>query len=449
MWLRDAARKEELDDLDNPEYFPYRWGQAFWSYVCGRWGDHVVGSMLTTGATAGSPAVAIEKVLGVNGKELSEAWRAAIRETYRPILNATTPPSEIGRVVLRRSDGLGGDLNVGPAISPDGKWTAFLSERSLLSIDLFVADAATGRVLHKLTSIATDPHYSSLQFIHSAGAWDADSRRVAIATVTTGRPALAIFDAESGPKERELQIPELDEIFNPTWAPDGRAVAFAGMSRGLSDLYVFDLSTSALRQRTRDAFADLQPAWSPDGRRIAFATDRFSSRLNTLDIGPYRLALIDPDGGAVEPVAAFTSGKDLNPQGAPDSRALFFISDRDGIANLYLVTLDGEVSQITTVSTGNSGITGSSPALSVASRTGTAAFSVFDAGNYHVYTLDVGGLSSPRGAGPTLQPVEATGTGAPVAAMLPPLDRQASDVVALLADASYGLPAKQEYEVAQ
>ncbi len=159
--------------------------------------------------------------------------------------------------------------------------------------------------------------------------------------------------------------------------------------------------------------------------------------------------IYDPDGGAVEPVAAFTSGKDLNPEWAPDSRALFFISDRDGIANLYLVTLDGEVSQITTVSTGISGITGSSPALSVASRTGTAAFSVFDAGNYHVYTLDVGGLSSPGGAGPTLQPVEATGTGAPVAATLPPLDRQASDVVALLADASYGLPAKQEYEVAQ
>ena len=42
MWLRDAARQETLPaikDLDNPKYFPYRWGQAFWSYVGGRWGD--------------------------------------------------------------------------------------------------------------------------------------------------------------------------------------------------------------------------------------------------------------------------------------------------------------------------------------------------------------------------------------------------------------------------
>ena len=95
---------------------------------------------------------------------------------------------------------LGGDLNVGPAISPDGRWIAFLSERSLFSIDLFVAEASTGKVVQKLTSTATDPHFSSLQFIHSAGAWDADSRRIAIATVTSGRPALAIFDAAERPQ---------------------------------------------------------------------------------------------------------------------------------------------------------------------------------------------------------------------------------------------------------
>src|SRR6476469_1015835 len=49
MWLRDAARKEKLPtvkDLDNPKYFPYRWGQAFWAYVGGRWGHQVVRQML-------------------------------------------------------------------------------------------------------------------------------------------------------------------------------------------------------------------------------------------------------------------------------------------------------------------------------------------------------------------------------------------------------------------
>src|SRR6266545_2261251 len=68
MWLRDAARKEPLPsikDLDNPKYFPYRWGQAFWAYVGGRWGDQVVRDMLSTAARTGDWRVAIERVLGV------------------------------------------------------------------------------------------------------------------------------------------------------------------------------------------------------------------------------------------------------------------------------------------------------------------------------------------------------------------------------------------------
>ena len=40
--------------------------------------------------------------------------------------------------------------------------------------------------------------------------------------MTAGKPALAIFDAQSGDKEREIRMPDVDEIFNPTWAPDGQ-----------------------------------------------------------------------------------------------------------------------------------------------------------------------------------------------------------------------------------
>ena len=85
--------------------------------------------------------------------------------------------------------GLGAELNVGPSISPDGQWIAFLSTRSLFSADLYLAEAATGRIVRKLTSTATDPHVSSIQFIHSAGAWDSASRQIAVATVASGRAA--------------------------------------------------------------------------------------------------------------------------------------------------------------------------------------------------------------------------------------------------------------------
>jgi Tol biopolymer transport system component len=445
MWMRDAIRAETLppiDKLDSPEYFPYRWGQAFWAYVAGRWGDGVIPKMLSLGGAVGDYRIAIERVLGVKLDELSNDWHAALRKAYQPVLQSTTPPNEVGRVVLSGGGGLGGELNVGPAISPDGRWVSFLSERGLFSIDLFVADVSTGKVIHRLTSTASDPHLASLQFIHSAGSWAPDNRRLAVATVIEGQGALVIYDAQRGSKEQELKIEELDEIFNPSWAPDGRAVVFTGMSRGLTDLYVFDLEAAKLRRLTEDAYADIQPAWSPDGQAIAFATDRFTSNLDTLQIGNYTLGLIDVQSAAIRQAGAFTGGKNINPQWGPGG-ALFFISDRDGISNIYRMTVGSDaagITQLTSISTGVSGITATSPALSVATQAGMAMFSVYDGGNYNVHALEVGSATAAPG-------VTLTEVAEPAAGTLPPLDRVPSDVVTLLTDPSFGLPPSQQYDV--
>jgi hypothetical protein len=188
----------------------------------------------------------------------------------------------------------------------------------------------------------------------------------------------------------------------------------------------------------------MQPAWSPDGKRIAFATDRFSSDLNALSFGDYRLALIDPESGRIEQVRAFTSGKNINPQWTPDGRALLFISDRDGIPNLYRVALDsGDVAQLTHVGTGLSGITATSPALTVAAASGATAFSVYADGKYSIHLIDQPGQAArPGGTAPgTVGELPATNAGA-----LPPLDRKTSEVAALLQNSTFGLPAPTTYD---
>src|SRR5687767_9732050 len=53
MWMREAARRERLPDidkLDNPRYFPDRYGHALWAYIAGRYGDRAVGQMLRAAA---------------------------------------------------------------------------------------------------------------------------------------------------------------------------------------------------------------------------------------------------------------------------------------------------------------------------------------------------------------------------------------------------------------
>src|SRR6187397_1961201 len=55
MWMREAARREKLPyikDLEDPRYFPYRYGQALWAFIGGKYGDRAVGSLLRAAVAA-------------------------------------------------------------------------------------------------------------------------------------------------------------------------------------------------------------------------------------------------------------------------------------------------------------------------------------------------------------------------------------------------------------
>lgn len=435
MWMREAARREKLPnikDLDNPKYFPYRYGHALWAFIGGKYGDRAVGSLLRAGAVAKDYDEAFQAVLGVDAKELSTLWHDAEFQAYRPIAETTKMPASIARGVITTAGGRG-NLNVSPEISPDGTRVMFFSERDLFSVDLFLADVATGKIIRKVTDTATDPHFESLQFLGSAGAWDASSKRFVFPGVSKGQPVLTIVNVANGDREREIRIKELDEIFNPTWSADGQRIAFSGLVGGLNDLFVYDLSSDTLKRLTNDAFAELDPAWSPDGLRIAFATDRFTTDLEKLAPGRLRIAILDVASGDVREVAGFRDAKNMGPQWTSDGRGLIFLSDRQGVTNIYRVSLaGGEPTQLTNLLTGVSGITELSPAMSAAG--GRIIFSAYEEDGYNVYALET----------------EAQTTGSALvqlpryAGFLPPRTSAEGPVATALASSTAGLPPNAE-----
>src|SRR6476620_4341595 len=392
MWLRDAAERDNLPTIkqltNDPRFFPYRYGQALWAYVGGRWGDRAVVDVYRTSLRIGFEE-GIRRVLGISTDSLSKDWISATRRAYLPVLEGRTRPNGAGEAILQTGRKTG-DMNLAPTVSPDGKLVAFFARRSLFEIELFVADAQTGRVIKKLAGPTSDSHFDAISFISTAGAWSPNSDKFAFIAQSEGNHEIALLDVESGDIERRIRVPGVGSVSHIAWSPNGQTIAFSGMSGGISDLYLLDLTAGTVRQLTNDRNADLQPAWSPDGKTIAFATDRGATTdFTKMVFSPLQLATIDVATGQVSVFSPFTSGKHINPQYSPDGKSLFFIADQDGFSDIYRLELaSGAVSRVTRLSTGVSGITAISPAMTVAPTTGRMLFSVFQDQGYAVYALD-------------------------------------------------------------
>lgn len=413
MWIRDAARTEKglptIRQLGSSRYFPYRYGQALWAYIATRYGDAVFGQALRAlGPRTNDAELVLKAVLRIDPAQLSKDWHAAVRDSFATVATGKKDPDAYGEALVTRKK-QGGDLNVGPVLSPDGQRLAFLSERELFSVELFLQDTRTGDVTKRLSRAISDPHLESLQFISSAGSWDRAGHHFALGAVARGRAALMILDADGG-KQKEIAFPTLGEIYDPSYSPDGRSLVFSALAGGFTDLYRYDLESGSLTRLTQDAFADLQPSWSPDGRSIAFVTDRFSTRLDHLDAGNYRLATLDVETSAIEPLPWFDGAKNINPQWSADGKSVYFLSDRDGITNIYrLEVAAGSLFQLTDLLGGVSGITPLSPALSSAAADNRLAYSVYDEGRYEIYSIEaadtLAGRPVPAGEAPRLAEV--------------------------------------------
>lgn len=445
MWLRDASLRNDLPTLKqltrDSRYFPYRYGHALWAYVGGQWGDQAVAQVYRSSLRMGFEK-AIQRELGMTSDSLSKAWIARIRADYGPALVNRTSPKSAGKMVLGQ-DKKAGDMNLSPVQSPDGRYVAFFSRRGVFTVDLYVAEAATGKVVKRLTSPATNPHFDAVSFLYTAGAWSPDSRKFAYIVFADGDNEIVIADVESGRVERRIHPDEIGAMSTVAWSPDGRTLAVAGIAGGASDLFLYDLTTNALRRITNDRYAELHPSFSPDGRSLAFATDRGEdTRLDLLTFGEMRLAIADVASGDVTLLPVIAGAKMINPQWAPSGRSLLFVSDREGFSNIYRIDIaTGALAQVTNIATGVSGIASNSPAISVA-QSGRVMFSVFENQGYSVFSLeDAETAGTPVGGAIAMELA-----GGPNPALLPPLSAAGQgEVTRYLLDAVTGLPPDAAY----
>lgn len=438
MWMRDAVINNDVPrirDLNDFKYFPYRWGQAFWAYITGVYGDAAIRDLFMNTAKYGlEPAFAL--TLGTTTDSLSVQWQRSIRNYYGQWVVEGTKKDKDGKYETRTalkdyneklpgkqliSDKNSGSINIGPVVSPNGKYVTFLSEKNLFSIDLFLADAKTGKIIRKISSTSKDGHIDQFNAIESAGTWAPDNERFAFDVYERGRSILIIKNALKGRTVGRIDMPEVPAFSNPAWSPDGKTIVVTGLVNGQTDLYAYDIKTKKVRRLTNDVYSEILPSWNKDGSALAFSTDRLSmQRGRTNGVLTMNLAIMDMTTGQSEDIDIFQGADNLNPQFDKGGN-LLFLSNRDGFRNLYRYDqTTKKVYQMTNIGTGISGITPYAPALSVSEDRDRIVYTHFFNGDYTLWQARTEDFKS--------EAVE-TGSASLTAGILPPFRPGQRDVV--------------------
>ncbi len=146
------------------------------------------------------------------------------------------------------------------AVSPDGKWLAFDSNRGG-NQNLYRMPITGGEAQQLTTQPGGD-------FCPS---WSPDGREIAFHSLRSGTRGIYVVSADGRSVSRVIDEPSQDRC--PDWSPDGTRLVFSSDKTGSDELYIISREADGSewgepRQLTTAGFG--QPSWSPDGRLIAF-----------------------------------------------------------------------------------------------------------------------------------------------------------------------------------
>jgi TolB protein len=211
----------------------------------------------------------------------------------------------------------GGRICVSPDWSPDGDRIAYSTYHD---DKLIIAGHRLSKGASYLICDRAD--------MNDTPAWSPDGSLIAAALSTESGMEIFVMDGSG----QNLRPVTRNGGINtsPTWSPNGKQLAFVSDRAGGPQIYVINIDGTDQQRLTFEGSYNTTPAWSPRGDLIAFSR-RDGSR--------NQICITDLNGETIKQTT--WSGDNFEPCFSPDGLHLVFVSDRDGGADLYVMSWDG------------------------------------------------------------------------------------------------------------
>lgn len=367
MILRSLALSGKLLSWDHMQVFTgkgddyektYDHGFALVKYIAETYGYDKVSAMLRASSkiTRLNFDHSIKEVLGISGKELYTQWKRTLETQYSDQIK------KIGTQVYGKKINKDGYENVWPRFSGDGKNIFFLSNGKAdygmkflykYSLSDTVKDENKIKLVKRIGR-PYDIHYSSGRICFTSSkskksvlpseSGGTSVRDLFIDSISTDEQKFQFF-----PKKMEKQVTIRKNIFTASFSPAGNMLACAQRNVDKFKLVLVDTAGKSVRPiypadgAKNDLTYIYTIDWAPNGSQIAFSY---------FDVHDRKIAIYDTLKKSCE-VICNTDNDERDPQFSPDSKYLYFSSDRTGIFNIYRYEFSsGKLEQITNVSGG-------------------------------------------------------------------------------------------------
>jgi hypothetical protein len=341
--IRNQAKN--IDKLEGQE--AQLAGQSVWNFISEKYGRINISNTLNLTRIIRNEEKSIKNTLGIDYRVFLNEYRYFYVSNFSDIeIEEPSNKNQLSKPWRK-------DLAYKSKLSPNGEFLAYsVNNKGKYKVKIRDVESGSEKTILRGGQKKLDQNFYTDAPVLDWG----DSTTLGIVNYERGVNILYLFNPYTG-KFQKRDLRRFDQVNQMDIYPNGKTAVLSANVNAQSDLYLISTGRPNIRRLTNDVFDNLYPSFIPGTKRIVFASNRESDSLSTEftyeDVTEnFNIFEFDIDEPSELKQLTNFFGQSTHIT-IPDSSALFYLSDKSGIYNLYKLDLEKNTSkQITAFGTG-------------------------------------------------------------------------------------------------